>query len=79
MAQKIAHADRKDDETLKRYILLFGMIAVTTLITMGIQNIFLHLFSASVFWLAYISFVLIFFLLLAGLLHFFTFVRHRRR
>lgn len=79
LAQKIAHADRKDDETLKRYILLFGMIAVTTLITMGIQNIFLHLFSASVFWLAYISFVLIFFLLLAGLLHFFTFVRHRRR
>lgn len=68
---------RKDDETVKRYVLLFGMIAVMALATMGIQQ--LLPWSTSGFWLRYLSFVVIFFVLLASILHYMTFVRHHRR
>jgi len=77
--QKIANRPRKDDNTLKRYLLLFVMIAAMSLVTMGLQAWWLGVFAAGKFWITYISFVVIFYVLLASLLHFFTFVRHRRR
>lgn len=77
--QKIAHRPRKDDNTLKRYILLFFMIAIMALITMGLQAWWFGVFAAGTFWLTYCTFVIIFYVLLASILHFFTFVRHRRR
>ncbi|MFC6289125.1 flavodoxin family protein [Levilactobacillus angrenensis] len=76
---KIADRPRKDDNTLKRYILLFFMIAVMALITMGLQAWWFGVFAAGKFWLTYATFVVIFYVLLASILHFFTFVRHRRR
>lgn len=76
---KIAHRPRKDDNTVKRYILLFLMIAAMALVTMGLQAWWLGVFAPGKFWLTYASFVVIFYVLLASLLHFFTFVRHRRR
>lgn len=76
---KISTKKRKDDSTLKRYIALFFMIAAMALVTMGIQQLIFHIFATGTFWMTYISFVVIFYILLAGLLHFFTFVRHRRR
>lgn len=77
--KKIANRPRKDDNTLKRYILLFIMIAVMALITMGLQAWWFGVFAAGKFWLTYATFVVIFYVLLASILHFFTFVRHRRR
>lgn len=76
---KIANRPRKDDNTLKRYILLFFMIAIMALITMGLQAWWFGVFAPDKFWLTYITFVVIFYVLLASILHFFTFVRHRRR
>lgn len=76
---KIANRTRKDDNTLKRYLLLFVMIAAMALVTMGLQAWWLGVFAPGKFWLTYVSFVIIFFVLLACLLHFFTYVRHRRR
>jgi len=77
-AKKISIRKRKDDSTLKRYIQLFFMIAVMALITMGIQ-IPLKPYISGNFWLNYLSFTVIFFVLLACILHFVTFVKHRRR
>jgi len=77
-AKKISIKKRKDDSTVKRYIQLFLMIAVMALVTMGIQ-IPLAPFISGSFWLTYISFTVIFFVLLACILHFVTFVKHRRR
>lgn len=77
-AKKISVRKRKDDSTVKRYIQLFLMIAVMALITMGIQ-IPLKTWIAGNFWLNYGSFTIIFFVLLACILHFMTFVKHRRR
>jgi len=77
-AKKISARKRKDDSTVKRYIQLFLMIAVMALITMGIQ-IPLKTWIAGNFWLNYGSFTIIFFVLLACILHFMTFVKHRRR
>ena len=77
--RKIAQKPKKDDDTVKRYLLLFGMIAVMALVTMGIQQLLFGVFIKGQFWLTYITFVVIFYVLLACLLHFFTFVRHRRR
>lgn len=76
---KITDRPRKDDNTLKRYILLFIMIAAMALVTMGLQAWWLGVFAPGKFWITYLSFVVIFYVLLAALLHFFTFVRHRRR
>jgi len=77
-AKKISIRKRKDDSTVKRYIQLFFMIAVMALITMGIQIPFKGWISGN-FWLNYASFTVIFFVLLACILHYMTFVKHRRR
>ncbi|WLV87393.1 flavodoxin family protein [Lacticaseibacillus zeae] len=77
LGAKLATFKKKDDETLKRYILLFGMIAVMALATMGIQQVLPGV--ATNFWWRYVSFVVIFFVLLACLLHYATFMRHKRR
>lgn len=77
-AKKISVKKRKDDSTVKRYIQLFFMIAVMALITMGIQ-LPLQNWIGTNFWLNYVSFTVIFFVLLACILHFMTFVKHRRR
>lgn len=77
-AKKISVRKRKDDSTVKRYIQLFFMIAVMALLTMGIQ-IPLAPWVSGNFWLNYLSFTIIFFVLLACILHFVTFMKHRRR
>lgn len=77
IGSKLGTKTRKDDETLNRYLLLFMMIAVMALATMGLQ-LALPILTSN-FWWRYISFVLIFFILLSCLLHYFTFVRHKRR
>ncbi len=77
LGSKLITKPKRDDNTLKRYIELFCMVAVMAFLTMGIQFLF-HLISASEFWLVYVSFVVIFFVLLASILHFFTVVKHRR-
>ncbi|QFP79433.1 flavodoxin family protein [Latilactobacillus graminis] len=69
---------KRTDDTVKRYIQLFGMVAGATLITMGLQQLVNLILPISQFWLNYISFVLIFFILLASVLRFFTVVKHRR-
>lgn len=79
LGQKLAHRQVKDDATLKRYLQLLGMVATMSLVTMGLQQLFFKLFTWPTFWLAYASFVVIFYVLLASLLHYFTFLRHRRR
>ncbi len=76
---KLATKQKKDDNTVKRYIQLFCMIAVMALVTMGLQQLIFGVFSGGKFWITYATFVLIFYVLLASLLHFFTFLRHRRR
>ena len=77
-AIKISVRKRKDDSTVKRYIQLLFMIAIMALITMGIQ-LPLSGWIGNNFWLNYASFTIIFFVLLACILHFVTFVKHRRR
>ncbi|GKQ43190.1 FMN reductase [Companilactobacillus sp. RD055328] len=77
--KKISTKKRKDDSTVKRYIQLFFMIAVMALLTMGIQQLLGNLITINSFWLNYASFTIIFFVLLSMILHFFTFVKHRRR
>ncbi|MCD2255991.1 flavodoxin family protein [Agrilactobacillus fermenti] len=77
--QKIARKKRKDDSTVKRYIQLFFMIAVMALATMGIQVLLGRVLPLTNFLANYVSFVLIFFILLASILHYVTFVKHRRR
>ncbi|MFC2676827.1 MAG: NADPH-dependent FMN reductase, partial [Lacticaseibacillus rhamnosus] len=52
-------------------------IAVMALATMGIQQVIPGV--ATNFWWRYVSFVIIFFVLLACLLHYATFMRHKRR
>lgn len=69
---------KRDDSTVKRYIELFFMIAFMAFVTMGIQFGF-HLVPRHGFWISYLSFVLIFYVLLGSILHFFTVVKHRRR
>lgn len=76
IGRQLSHYQRKDDETLKRYGLLFCMIAVMALATMGIQQLWPALTNG--FWLRYVSFVVIFFVLLAIILHVMTFMRHKR-
>lgn len=76
---KISQKKRKDDSTLKRYIQLFFMVAIMALLTMGIQQLLAGIIPLSNFWIRYISFTVIFFVLLGCILHFVTFVKHRRR
>lgn len=75
---QLANKTKRDDQTVKRYIELFCMVAVMAFITMGIQFL-LNLIPAANFWSIYATFVIVFFLLLAGILRFFTVVKHRRR
>lgn len=55
---------------MKRYFELFAIVAIMTLITMGIQVGLSHLVPITGFWWTYFSFVIIFFALLATILHF---------
>ncbi len=76
--EKLNHEIKRDDSTLKRYIELFFMVAFMALLTMGIQ-FFMGIISGANFWPLYGSFVVIFYVLLGCILHFFTVVKHRRR
>lgn len=76
---KISKKEEKDDSTMKRYIQLFFMIAIMALVTMGIQVPLKAIMPMDNFWISYVSFVIIFFVLLALILHFVTFMKHRRR
>lgn len=78
-AHKISMKKRKDDSTMKRYIQLFFMIAVMSLVTMGIQLGLKEILNINNFWMNYVSFVIIFFIMLSLILHYVTFVKHRRR
>lgn len=78
-AKKISTKQQRDDSTMKRYLQLFLMIAVMALLTMGIQIGLGQLVPMTNFWVNYVSFTVIFFGLLASILHFVTFVKHRRR
>lgn len=80
LGQKAGTLQRKDDQTVKRYIELFFIVAAMAFITMLIQTGILHLLGQTLsFWNNYISFVLIFFILLSITLHFFTVVKHKRK
>ncbi|MDE7023163.1 MAG: NADPH-dependent FMN reductase, partial [Ligilactobacillus sp.] len=80
LGQKAGTLQRKDDQTVKRYIELFFIVAVMAFITMLIQMGVLHLLGQTLgFWNNYISFVVIFFILLSITLHFFTVVKHKRK
>ena len=57
---------------MKRYFELFAIVAIMTLITMGIQVGLSHLVPITGFWWTYFSFVIIFFALLATILHLLT-------
>lgn len=77
--QRAAQKVKRDDNTVKRYVELFFMIAVMALVTMGIEAGLGRLIPLTNFWSYYGAFVLIFYVLLASILHFFTVVKHRRR
>ncbi|KRL04483.1 NAD(P)H-dependent oxidoreductase [Liquorilactobacillus oeni] len=78
IGHKINNAKRRDDRTVKRYVELFFMVAAMSLITMLLQRMCSSFLSLTNFWFNYVSFTVIFFVLLAFLLHFVTFVKHRR-
>ena len=76
--KKINQTKRKDDLTMKRYGELFLIVAGVVLLTMLLQQAVVTFWQPT-FWLRYGSFVVIFYLILAGTLHFATVVKHRRR
>lgn len=75
---KLGQKKKKDDNTMKRYFELFIMVAVMALVTMGIQALINPALVGAHFWWSFISFTLIFFVLLASILHIMTFVKHKR-
>jgi len=79
VGRKAALKKERDDNTVKRYIELFAMIAVMALVTMGIEAAIGLVIPLHNFWAYYGVFVLVFYVLLASILHFFTVVKHRRR
>lgn len=80
LGQKAHKAEKKDDQLMKRYIELFFIVAAMAFITMLIQTGVLHLLGQTLgFWNNFISFVVIFYTLLAFTLHFFTVVKHKRK
>jgi len=79
VGQRAATKKERDDNTMKRYLELFGMIAVMALVTMGIEAGIGRLIPLDNFWAYYGVFVVVFYVLLASILHFFTVVKHRRR
>lgn len=78
VGQSIIKKAQRTDDTMKRYLQLFAMVALTSLITMLIQQLVGKLINLNTFIGTYVSFVVIFFALLAGMLHYFTVVKHRR-
>ncbi|MFB9769941.1 flavodoxin family protein [Lactiplantibacillus modestisalitolerans] len=79
VGERAAQRRVKDDSTMKRYLQLFGMIAVMALVTMGIEALIGRWLPLTNFWAYYAVFVVVFYVLLAAILHFFTVVKHRRR
>ena len=80
LGQKLGQLQRKDDETMKRYLLLFAVVAIMTLITMGIQALISWAFHWQAgFWGNYIAFVCIFFAMLSISLHLLTVSLHARK
>ena len=79
LAAKINRSQRKDDQTMKRYLELFAVVALMTLATMGIQAGLAKLWPVGGFWWTYCSFVVIFFALLATILHWLTVRLHARK
>lgn len=80
LGKKASHAKRRDDQTVKRYIELFFIVATMAFLTALIQAGVLHLLGQSLgFWNNYLSFVIIFYILLAVALRFFTVVKHKRK
>ncbi|GAB6092905.1 flavodoxin family protein [Furfurilactobacillus curtus] len=75
---KLPNKAKRDDNTMKRYVELFMMIAIMSLITMGIQTGLAPVIAQTNFWLNWAVFVIIFFTLLAIILHVVTFMVHRR-
>lgn len=76
---RIANKQKRDDNTVKRYIELFFMVAIMALITMGIQQLINPALVGGQFWWSVGSFVVIFYVLLAFILHFMTVMKHRRK
>ncbi|MCF6161720.1 MAG: NAD(P)H-dependent oxidoreductase [Furfurilactobacillus sp.] len=76
---RLPQKSKRDDNTMKRYVELFCMIAVMSLITMGIQRALSGVMTQTNFWINWVTFVVIFFVLLAIILHTVTFLVHRRR
>ncbi|HAT55604.1 MAG TPA: NADPH-dependent FMN reductase [Lactobacillus sp.] len=76
---KLSQKSKRDDNTMKRYVELFCMIAVMSLLTMGIQQALSSVLTQTNFWINWVTFVIIFFVLLAVILHTVTFLVHRRR
>ncbi|MCP9328033.1 NAD(P)H-dependent oxidoreductase [Liquorilactobacillus satsumensis] len=78
LGHKINRIRRRDDQTVKRYFELFFMVAVMALITMLLQKACASFIPLDNFWFNYLSFTVIFFILLASMLHFVTFMKHKR-
>lgn len=78
LGKKIQISIEKRDFTVKRYIQLFFMLAFSTLITMGIQSLIENWLPITGFWGNYVTFVLIFFILLSVVLHYFSVKKHKR-
>ncbi|MTT31353.1 NADPH-dependent FMN reductase [Terrilactibacillus sp. BCM23-1] len=80
LGRQIPKKLNKGGFTMKRYIQLFFMLAVTVLIVMGIQKGLssLGIMSLTNFWLNYLVFVLLTYILLSGLLHYFAVKKHKR-
>ncbi|EUJ28032.1 hypothetical protein MFLO_12756 [Listeria floridensis FSL S10-1187] len=81
LGAKLAEKVERGGFTVKRYLQLFGMLAVSTLIVMGIQKGLqvLGWIPEQGFWINYVVFVVIFFLFLAGMLRLVTIHNHKRR
>lgn len=77
--KKIANKQKRDDNTVKRYIELFFMVAIMAIVTMGIQRLINPTLVGGRFWLSVGSFVVIFYVLLAFILHFMTAMKHMRK
>ncbi|KIS02597.1 flavodoxin family protein [Paucilactobacillus wasatchensis] len=76
---KIATKQKRDDNTVKRYIELFFMVAIMALVTMEIQRLINPTLVGGKFWLSFSTFVVIFYVLLAAILHFMTVMKHKRK
>lgn len=80
LGHKLGQLQRKDDETMKRYLLLFAVVAIMTLITMSLQSLISWFFQWQAgFWGNYIVFICIFFAMLAISLHLLTVSLHARK